>query len=110
MTSLGIDIGTSGVKALLIDEAGRPLADATAPAVEPVRPHPGWSEQDPADWWQATLAAVDALSQSHPEALAALQELGVLLALMFALAGFAIALLAEVRLLIGRILVFLRKS
>lgn len=40
----------------------------------------------------------------------ALQELGVLLALLLALAGFSIALLAEVRLLIGRILVFLRKT
>ena len=51
MTYLGIDIGTSGVKALLIDRAGKPLGEATAKAVEPVRPHPGWSEQNPADWW-----------------------------------------------------------
>jgi xylulokinase len=40
---LGIDIGTSGVKVLLIDQVGHALAEATAPAVEPVRPHPGWS-------------------------------------------------------------------
>jgi xylulokinase len=77
MSFLGIDIGTSGVKALLIDAAGQPLADATAPAVEPVRPQPGWSEQDPADWWQATLAAVDKLSKSHPEALAAVRGIGL---------------------------------
>lgn len=77
MTYLGIDIGTSGVKAMLIDRAGQPLADATAPAVEPVRPQPGWSEQNPADWWQATLAAVDSLGKSRPEALAAVRGIGL---------------------------------
>jgi xylulokinase len=77
MTYLGIDIGTSGVKAMLIDRTGRPLADATAPAVEPVRPRPGWSEQNPADWWQATLAAVDSLGKSHPEELAKVRGIGL---------------------------------
>ncbi|HEY8576604.1 MAG TPA: xylulokinase [Devosia sp.] len=77
MTYLGIDIGTSGVKALLIDDQGKPLGDASAPAVEPVRPHPGWSEQNPADWWTATLAAVDTLKQSHPAALAAVRGIGL---------------------------------
>ncbi|MEO8685216.1 MAG: xylulokinase [Devosia sp.] len=76
-TFLGIDIGTSGVKALLIDEAGRALAEATAPAVEPVRPHPGWSEQNPADWWTATLAAIDKLSKSNPEQLKAVRGIGL---------------------------------
>ncbi|MDO8359481.1 MAG: FGGY family carbohydrate kinase, partial [Devosia sp.] len=56
MSYLGIDIGTSGVKAILIDRAGKALGEASAKAVEPVRPHPGWSEQNPADWWAATLA------------------------------------------------------
>jgi len=77
MTYLGIDIGTSGVKALLIDEHGRALGEATAAAVEPVRPHPGWSEQNPADWWTATLAAVDKLSKSHPTELAAVRGIGL---------------------------------
>jgi xylulokinase len=77
MTYLGIDIGTSGVKALLIDEHGRALGEATAAAVEPVRPHPGWSEQNPADWWTATLAAVDKLSKSHPAELAAVRGIGL---------------------------------
>ncbi len=77
MTYLGIDIGTSGVKVLLIDEHGRALGEASAAAVEPVRPHPGWSEQNPADWWTATLAAVDALSKSHPSELAAVRGIGL---------------------------------
>ena len=71
MTYLGVDIGTSGVKAILIDRAGRALGEATARSVEPVRPHPGWSEQNPADWWTAVLAALDALSKSHPAEMAA---------------------------------------
>ena len=75
-TFLGIDIGTSGVKALLIDESGRALAEATAPAVEPVRPHPGWSEQNPADWWTAPLAAIDKLSKSNPAELKAVRGIG----------------------------------
>jgi xylulokinase len=77
MTYLGIDIGTSGVKALLIDERGRALGEASAPAVEPVRPQPGWSEQNPADWWSATLAAVDKLKASNPAELAAVRGIGL---------------------------------
>ncbi len=77
MTFLGIDIGTSGVKALLIDEAGRALGEASAPAVEPVRPHPGWSEQNPSDWWTATLNAVDRLKENHAAQLAAVKGIGL---------------------------------
>ncbi|MBJ7577250.1 xylulokinase [Devosia sp. MC532] len=77
MTFLGIDIGTSGVKALLIDASGKALGEATAAAVEPTRPHPGWSEQNPQDWWAATLAAIDKLHQSHPQALAAVKGIGL---------------------------------
>ncbi|RYD89468.1 MAG: xylulokinase, partial [Sphingomonadales bacterium] len=77
MSYLGIDIGTSGVKALLIDRAGRPLGEATAKSVEPVRPHPGWSEQNPSDWWSATLEAIDKLSKSNPEDLAKVRGIGL---------------------------------
>ncbi|WDR07330.1 xylulokinase [Devosia rhodophyticola] len=76
-TFLGIDIGTSGVKALLINEGGTIIGEATAAAREPVRPHPGWSEQDPADWWSATLATVDALSKTNAEALANVRGIGL---------------------------------
>lgn len=57
---LGIDIGTSGVKAIIMAETGAILAQATAPLTVS-RPHPLWSEQDPAHWWAATDAAVLAL-------------------------------------------------
>ena len=77
MSYLGIDIGTSGVKALLMDRAGRALGEATAKAVEPVRPHPGWSEQNPADWWDAVTKALDSLSKSHPAEMAAVRGIGL---------------------------------
>lgn len=57
---LGIDIGTSGVKAVLLDSDGAVVAQANAP-LNVRRPHALWSEQDPADWWSATEAAVLAL-------------------------------------------------
>lgn len=60
---LGIDLGTSGVKVIVMDEAGQVLASETAP-LEVSRPHPLWSEQDPAHWWQATDQAVKALGHS----------------------------------------------
>ncbi|MEM7693779.1 MAG: xylulokinase [Pseudomonadota bacterium] len=58
---LGIDLGTSGVKALVIDEAQAIRAEATAPLTVS-RPHPSWSEQGPADWISATTAAIKAVS------------------------------------------------
>lgn len=57
---LGIDIGTSGVKAVICNPAGAVMAQAAAPLAIS-RPQPLWSEQDPADWWTATEAAVCAL-------------------------------------------------
>lgn len=57
---LGLDLGTSGVKAIVLDDAGRIIAEQTSPLTVS-RPHPLWSEQDPADWWAATEAAVLAL-------------------------------------------------
>jgi xylulokinase len=57
---LGIDIGTSGTKTLLCDEAGQVIA--TALAEHPIStPKPGWSEQNPEDWWQATSKATRAV-------------------------------------------------
>ena len=57
MAYLGIDLGTSGVKAVLIGGDGVLLAQATAPLAVS-SPHPLWSEQDPAAWWEATVGAV----------------------------------------------------
>lgn len=57
---LGIDIGTSGVKAVVLDERGALVAQGLA-ALTVQRPHPLWSEQDPETWWAATNAAVMAI-------------------------------------------------
>ena len=73
---LGIDLGTSEVKVLLIDEAQRIVASTHAP-LGVSRPHPLWSEQDPADWWRATLMAIAAVARSHPRELAALRAIGL---------------------------------
>lgn len=58
---LGLDLGTSGLKGLVIDEAGAVVAEASAPLTVS-RPHPGWSEQDPADWIAAAGAVLRALA------------------------------------------------
>ncbi len=73
---LGIDLGTSEVKALLLDEQGRPVASAGAP-LDVQRPHPRWSEQSPDAWWAATEKAVAGLRAAQPKALAAVRGLGL---------------------------------
>lgn len=57
---LGVDVSTTGSKALLVGEDGAVVASATTPHVPPMTPHPLWSEQDPADWWRATAASIRA--------------------------------------------------
>jgi len=62
---LGIDVGTSALKALAIDADGRVRAQASA-AYETQTPQPGWSEQRPEDWWQACRASILALGTRVP--------------------------------------------
>lgn len=57
---LGLDVGTSGAKALLCDDAGHILATATA-EYPLATPQPLWSEQDPADWWRGSCDAIRAV-------------------------------------------------
>lgn len=64
---LGIDIGTTGCKALLIDERGHILAQAHAEY--PIStPHPGWSEQDPEDWWKGVHSCIRQIGE-RPDAI-----------------------------------------
>ncbi|MBF6638864.1 xylulokinase [Rouxiella silvae] len=62
---LGLDLGTSEIKALVIDHQGKVLASA-GEALEVQRPHPHWSEQHPAQWWQATQNVVTKLREKLP--------------------------------------------
>src|SRR5690606_30750677 len=73
---LGIDLGTSGVKALLID-AGQAVLGSAASPLDVSRPRPGWSEQDPADWIVAAEQAIDALGRDRPAELAAVRGIGL---------------------------------
>lgn len=61
---LGIDIGTSGTKALLVEETGRVVASAYK-EYPLSQPRPGWAEQDPEEWWRAVVeAAREVLARS----------------------------------------------
>jgi len=57
---IGIDVGTSGTKALAIDATGKILAEASV-TYPCHHPRPLWSEQDPEDWWRATVKVVRAV-------------------------------------------------
>ena len=73
---LGLDFGTSAVKALLVDDAQTVVASASV-ALSVQRPAVGHSEQDPEAWWQAMLDAVDALGRNHAAALSAVVGIGL---------------------------------
>jgi xylulokinase len=80
---LGLDLGTSSVKALLMQENGDAVGEGSAPY--PVRaPRPGWAESYPDEWWAAVLEAVEAVLGRRGQEVAALglsgQMHGVVLA------------------------------
>lgn len=73
---LGIDVGTSGTKTLLMDRSGAVLAEADA--VYPLRqPKPGWTEQDPQDWWKATVKTVRTVVRKAKVKPAAVRAIGL---------------------------------
>jgi xylulokinase len=55
---LGIDVGTGGTRAVLLDETGRVLSAADAEHAPMASPKIGWAEQDPRDWWRAACVAI----------------------------------------------------
>ncbi len=73
---LGIDLGTSGVKAVLVDGDQRVVDQETA-ALVVSRPQPLWSEQDPADWWTATNAAMAVLKARRATELSGVRGVGL---------------------------------
>ena len=75
-TFLGLDIGTSSVKALLVDFDQRVLAEASVP-LSVSRPHPLWSEQNPDHWVEGVEAAVAAIRRKAPTDFAKLSGVGL---------------------------------
>jgi xylulokinase len=73
---LGIDLGTSAVKAVLVDDANAVIGQASA-ALEVSRPNPLWSEQDPETWWTAANSAVAELRAACPKEWAAVKGVGL---------------------------------
>ena len=58
MNFLGIDVGTGGTRAVVVNDGGRVVAAATSDHKDFASPQPGWAEQDPSDWWRAACEAV----------------------------------------------------
>ena len=73
---LGLDLGTSGLRALLVGEDGAPVG-VSDQAYPVAHPHPGWSEQRPEDWIVACRAALAELKRLYPVQLAALKGIGL---------------------------------
>lgn len=73
---LGLDFGTSSVKGVLIDAKQKIVATASAP-LKVSRPQPGWSEQNPEDWWKACNVVVKTLGRMKPKAIAAVEGIGL---------------------------------
>jgi len=73
---IGIDIGTSSIKVVLIDENQNTIATASE-SLTLQRPIPGWSEQDPAEWWKACCLAMDSISSSHCSAMQKVRAIGL---------------------------------
>ena len=73
---LGLDLGTSELKALLLSDQHQVIATARSPLTVQ-RPHALWSEQNPADWWRALEAVMDQLHREQPQALAQLKAIGL---------------------------------
>jgi xylulokinase len=74
--TLGVDIGTSSVKAVLLDDDDLVLTSVSRP-LEVSRPQAGYSEQDPQAWWSATCDALDALKVSHASLVAEVVAIGL---------------------------------
>jgi xylulokinase len=73
---LGIDLGTSAVKTILVDDGQRVIASRSR-SLQMASPHPGYSEQDPAQWIDAAFATLDALKADHPRELADVDGIGL---------------------------------
>ena len=73
---LAIDIGTTSVKALILTEEGKTAAEAVSPHLL-LSPHPGWAEENAAEWENGVWKALEALKKQAPEELSSVSAIGV---------------------------------
>ena len=73
---IGIDVGTSAVKIVLVDAAERAVASCEV-ALRPTQPKPLWSEQDPDDWWTAVVEGLDRIAERHRPLMARVAGIGL---------------------------------
>lgn len=74
--ALGIDIGTTAVKVLLISESGQLVCEITR-AHDLVSSHPGWAEEKPDVWWANVVSALQELTASHQDKIREISGIGV---------------------------------
>ncbi|MGO9776563.1 MAG: xylulokinase [Terracidiphilus sp.] len=67
MWFLGMDVGTGGSRAVVVDGAGKLISGASSEHAPFTTAHPGWAEQDPEDWWRAAQEAIRGAIEAAPE-------------------------------------------
>jgi len=67
MWFLGMDVGTGGTRAVIVDGEGKLIAGASSEHAAFKSPHPGWAEQEPQDWWRAAQEAIRQVLAQAPE-------------------------------------------
>jgi xylulokinase len=67
MWFLGMDVGTGGTRAIVVDAAGKLISGASSEHAPFKTAHPGWAEQDPEDWWRAAQEAIRGAIAAAPE-------------------------------------------
>ncbi|TCK75792.1 xylulokinase [Acidipila rosea] len=77
MYFLGLDVGTGGTRAVLVDEHGKLIASAASEHAAFRSPQPGWAEQDPEDWWRAAQESIKGVMASSGVSAAEVKALGL---------------------------------
>ena len=77
MWFLGMDVGTGGTRAVVVDEHGKLVSGASSEHAPFRTPHPGWAEQDPEDWWRAAQDAIRKALAAAPEPRQPIAALGL---------------------------------
>jgi len=80
MWFLGMDIGTGGTRAVIVDGSGKLVSGASSEHAPFKTPHPGWAEQEPEDWWRAAQEAIRGAIEAAPEPHQPIAALGLTMA------------------------------